>query len=92
MSRRQPKLLPVLPGWRGEFGVDLSGYDLDGTHCDNCRSLVDEGDELRCTNSQFIAQAIPEQDKRAGSDVIPVKSGDPRDYCCNVWAMAEDLA
>lgn len=82
-----------LPGWNGEFGVDFSAYPIDGTNCFNCRSLImHPGVPLRCANPEFIAQRIPQQHKQAGDDVIPVQSGDPTHYCCNVWALSQHLA
>jgi len=81
-----------LPGWRGEYGVDFSRYGIDGTNCWNCRSLVKHFGVAHCTNPDFIAQAIPEQGKLAGDDVIPVESGDPARYCCNAWALSKTFS
>lgn len=79
-----------LPGWQGEFGVDFSDYPIGGTNCRNCRSLVDGFPTPRCKSQAFIDQAILAQGKKKGDDVIPVRSGDAADYCCNAWALSEE--
>ena len=76
-----------LPGWGGEFGVDFSGTGIPGTSCANCRSLKGS-DPPKCGHPTFVGRAVAGKDK--GEDEIPVKSGDPGDYCCNVWGLSED--
>ena len=86
---------PILPGWRDEFGVDFSQYPIPGTSCSNCRSLVMQGRPTgrpTCMNPEYIQQSIPSQGKRAGDAFIPIASGNPSKYCCNVWAMADRFA
>lgn len=81
-----------LPGWSGAIGVDFSGYPIPGTNCANCRSLV-AGKPPHCKSERFIESEIEEAPKKAaGDDEIPVRSGNPSDYCCNFWGMRESAS